>query len=62
MDRAFKGSQVLKKSVPNSNSLGRLAFPEEMSEIILFLSSPGASFVMGVGWIVDGGTTRQTQT
>ena len=55
MDHAFKGSQVLKNSGANSNSLGRLAFPEEMSEILLFLSSLGASFVTGVGWIVGGG-------
>ncbi|KAF8847984.1 hypothetical protein BDZ45DRAFT_754328 [Acephala macrosclerotiorum] len=62
MDRAFEGSQVLKKTVPKSISLGRLVFPEEMSEIILFLSSSGASFVTGVGWIVGDGTTWQTQT
>jgi NAD(P)-dependent dehydrogenase (short-subunit alcohol dehydrogenase family) len=36
---------------------GRMASVEEVSDIILFLASPRASFVTGVGWVVDGGLT-----
>ncbi|KUI73216.1 3-oxoacyl-[acyl-carrier-protein] reductase FabG [Cytospora mali] len=36
---------------------GRRATLEEISDVILFLSSPRASFVTGAGWVVDGGLT-----
>jgi NAD(P)-dependent dehydrogenase (short-subunit alcohol dehydrogenase family) len=36
--------------------LGRLAEPEEIASVIVFLCSPRASNVTGVAWSVDGGT------
>ncbi|GAA1591694.1 MULTISPECIES: SDR family NAD(P)-dependent oxidoreductase [Kribbella] len=40
-----------------SHPLGRVANPEEVAEVIYFLSSPAASFVTGADVKVDGGLT-----
>ena len=37
--------------------LGRMAEPEEVADVIVFLCSPGASYVTGTGLIVDAGVT-----
>ena len=37
--------------------LGRIAQPEEIANVILFLASDEASFVTGANWPVDGGYT-----
>ena len=36
--------------------LGRLAEPEEIAAVIVFLCSERASYVTGAAWSVDGGT------
>jgi NAD(P)-dependent dehydrogenase (short-subunit alcohol dehydrogenase family) len=36
--------------------LGRLARPEEIAAVVVFLCSPRASYVTGAAWSVDGGT------
>ena len=62
VDAAVAGNpelgQLLERVVP----LGRIAKTEEISDVIMFLSSPRASYVTGAGWIVDGGATLQMQT
>jgi NAD(P)-dependent dehydrogenase (short-subunit alcohol dehydrogenase family) len=40
------------------NPLGRLATPQEIARVVVFLSSPAASFVAGSNWYVDGGSTQ----
>ena len=35
--------------------LGRMGTVEEIAETVLFLCSPGAGFITGVGLLVDGG-------
>ncbi|MFP7736147.1 SDR family NAD(P)-dependent oxidoreductase [Priestia aryabhattai] len=45
--------QELMKAVP----IGRLAKPEEVASVVLWLCSPAASYVIGQGIAVDGGYT-----
>ena len=59
MDAAFEGSPPLKEMVQKAVPMGRIAQEEEVSDVVIFLSGPGGSYVTGVGWIVDGGTTLQ---
>jgi len=36
--------------------MGRMAEPEEVAELVYFLVSPGATFLTGANYIVDGGS------
>ena len=47
--------EVLKK-VAAGRPLGRLAEPDEIAAVIVFLCSPRASYVTGAAWSADGGT------
>ena len=62
MDAAFEGSPSLRETVQKAVPMGRIAQQEEVSDVVIFLSGPGGSYVTGVGWIVDGGTTLQLRT
>jgi 3-oxoacyl-[acyl-carrier protein] reductase len=42
--------------VGNGRPLGRLAEPEEIAAVIVFLCSDRANYVTGAAWSVDGGT------
>ncbi len=42
---------------PTKNPVQRLGYPEEIADVIVFLSSEEASFVNGSTWTVDGGYT-----
>nr|WP_316650552.1 SDR family oxidoreductase [uncultured Gellertiella sp.] len=43
------------------NPLGRMASPEEVANMVVFLSSPRASFVAGANVVVDGTLTMRIQ-
>ena len=59
VDRAFAEQKEMFAALVKALPAGRIARQEEVSDVILFLSGPKSSYVSGVGWIVDGGTTLQ---
>jgi NAD(P)-dependent dehydrogenase (short-subunit alcohol dehydrogenase family) len=54
-DQAGEREEVLRK-VAAGRPLGRLAEPEEIAAVIVFLCSEQASYVTGAAWSADGGT------
>jgi 3-oxoacyl-[acyl-carrier protein] reductase len=54
-DQQGEREQVLRK-VAAGRPLGRLAEPEEIATVIVFLASDAASYVTGAAWSADGGT------
>lgn len=54
-DQQGDRQEVLKK-VGAGRPLGRLARPEEIAAVIVFLCSERASYVTGAAWSADGGT------
>lgn len=50
------GSNDLEKYVKMA-PMERMGVPEEIADVVLFLSGEGASFVQGAAWVVDGGYT-----
>jgi len=53
----LKGQIEAMAEIMKSQSIGRLGAAEEVAAAVLWLCSPGASFVVGVGLPVDGGFT-----
>ena len=47
----------MKKLVDSMTPMGRVAHPDEIAEAVLWLCSPGASFVTGHPMVIDGGAT-----
>ena len=47
--------------VVSRNPMGRLATPDEIARVVVFISSPAASFVAGANWYVDGGSISHVQ-
>ncbi|KAF1999301.1 NAD(P)-binding protein [Amniculicola lignicola CBS 123094] len=62
MEKVFEAApgfeDMIKKTVP----VGRIAQPEEVSDVVVFLCSPKASYITGQGYIVDGGVTLSVRT
>jgi NAD(P)-dependent dehydrogenase (short-subunit alcohol dehydrogenase family) len=54
-DQQGERDEVLAK-VAAGRPLGRLAQPEEIAAVVVFLCSPLASYVTGAAWSADGGT------
>ena len=54
-DQLGDRSQVLEK-VGAGRPLGRLARPDEIASVVVFLCSDRASYVTGAAWSADGGT------
>jgi 3-oxoacyl-[acyl-carrier protein] reductase len=54
--RSGKSREEVLDAVGKGRPLGRLAEPEEIAEVIVFLCSERASYVTGAAWSADGGT------
>jgi NAD(P)-dependent dehydrogenase (short-subunit alcohol dehydrogenase family) len=54
--RTGKSRDEVLAAVGAGRPLGRLAQPEEIASVIVFLCSPCASYVTGAAWSADGGT------
>jgi 3-oxoacyl-[acyl-carrier protein] reductase len=54
--RSGKNREQVLADVGKGRPLGRLAEPEEIAAVIVFLCSDRANYVTGAAWSVDGGT------
>lgn len=59
---AAKGNPDIIKMINSVVPMRRLARTEEISDAVLYMTSPRSSFVTGVGWVVDGGLTIQVKS
>jgi 3-oxoacyl-[acyl-carrier protein] reductase len=55
-ERSGKSREEVLAGVAKGRPLGRLAEPEEIAAVIVFLCSDRASYVTGSAWSADGGT------
>jgi 3-oxoacyl-[acyl-carrier protein] reductase len=55
-ERSGKSREEVLEGVGKGRPLGRLAEPEEIAAVIVFLCSDRAGYVTGAAWSVDGGT------
>ena len=62
VQEAIEANSALQTLIENSIPMGRIAQPDEIADVAMFLSSPRSSYVTGSGWIVDGGTTLSINT
>jgi NAD(P)-dependent dehydrogenase (short-subunit alcohol dehydrogenase family) len=53
----FKGDEQVYAEAAKSVPIGRAGRPQEIASVVLWLCSPGASYVVGHGLTVDGGMT-----
>lgn len=60
-DRVRQASPADYQETLDANPMGRLATPEEIAHVAVFVSCPRASFVNGAHYLVDGGATDHVQ-
>ena len=53
-----RSAEELRSELERAQPLGRIAHPEDVADIVVFLASERASFVTGVSITVDGGASR----
>jgi len=55
----LKGETAVMKEMMKDVPIGRLCTAQEIADTVLWLCSPGTSFVVGVALPVDGGYTAR---
>ncbi|MFW2334781.1 SDR family NAD(P)-dependent oxidoreductase [Ilumatobacter sp.] len=60
-DRAQHDNPKLYEAIIKENPFRRLARPEEIADVVVFIASARASFVTGANIFVDGGATKSLQ-
>lgn len=56
--RAPHLTEVIRRFTP----MGRMAVPEGIAQMIVYLASPAATYINGTGLLIDGGITLGTHT
>ena len=57
--KAAMGSEAATKYIKDMHPWGRLAWPEDVAKMAVFLAGEGASFCTGAQFVVDGGYTAR---
>ena len=57
VEQGIKDNPGLLDVIKSMSPLGRLAEPEEVAEVIVFLCGANASYVTGTGLVIDAGLT-----
>ena len=61
IDAYFEAAPEIQDSIKRAVALGRIASPEEIADLAIFLSGKGGSYITGQGLVVDGGTSLQVR-
>lgn len=62
MDAYFKLQPELREGIKGFHPKKRMALPEEVASAVLFLLSPGASYISGTGLAIDHGVLLSINT
>lgn len=59
MDAALEANPAELRTLRSEIPLGRMAKPEEIAGLVVFLASEAAAHITGATYLIDGGMTKQ---